>query len=145
MCLATDKFQWAIYLHLAFAVWMFGALHGVKLYVPIISEIADSGLASRQPGEEMGARAFLTMIADRLRNLPAFVPFMVLVSIMSRDILKAFLHPAWLFARDYWARRKRRLERKKIMEMRRKAGYDSEGDDDDDDDGCACIHTYMHA
>ena len=131
---AADNFQWGIYLHLGFATWMFGALHGLKLYVPMISEIADAGLNSRRPGEQMSPRVFLTLVTDRIRNLPGFVPFALLLSIMARDILKAFLQPAWRFSSDWWARRKRQIERKKIMEMRRKAGYDEEEDDDEDDD-----------
>ena len=45
--IAADWFQWAIYLHLAFATWMFGALHGVNTYVPIITEVANAGLRDR--------------------------------------------------------------------------------------------------
>jgi hypothetical protein len=107
--LASDKFHWAIYLHLAFATWMFGSLHGVKLYVPIVSEIADSGLDDKRPGQEMGGRVFLTIIMDRLRNFPAFIPFSLLMGIIARDILKVFLKPMWIFSREYMARRKRRM------------------------------------
>jgi hypothetical protein len=134
VCAAADKFQWGIYLHLAFATWIFGALHGLKLYVPIISEIANEGLNSRRPGEEMSPQVFFTLLAERIRNFPGFVPFGLLLAIMARDILKAFLQPLWRVAKEWWTRRKRRIERKKILEMRRKAGYD-ETEDDEDDDG----------
>jgi hypothetical protein len=133
VCYAADKLQWGIYLHLAFATWMFGALHGPKLYVPIISEIANEGLNNRRPGEEMSLQVFLTLLANRIRNLPGFVPFGLLLFFMARDILKAFLQPLWNVAKAWWARRKRRIERKKILEMRLKAGYDETEDDEDDD------------
>lgn len=131
---SADKFQWAVYLHLAFAAWMFGGLHGINTYVPIITEIANSGLRDRTPGEEMGFKVFLTLVTDRLRRLPALVPFATFVGIMGRDILKAFLQPAWRFSKEWYARRKRRIERKRYIEMRRKAGYDSEDTEDEDEE-----------
>ena len=84
----------------------------------------------------MGGWLFLTIIMDRLRNFPAFIPFSLLMGIISRDILKVFLKPMWIFSREYMARRKRRMERQKLIKMRRKSVYDSqEESDSDDDDG----------
>jgi hypothetical protein len=139
--MAASKCKWAVYLHLSFAAWMFGALHGHKIYVPIITELADAGLRSKKPGQDMGAQMFLALIADRLRYLPSFVPFSMLVAMVARDVLNLFLWPAWRFGREWWRRRKRRLERKQWLDQRKMAGYDvsleeaEEEEDSEEEDG----------
>ena len=137
---AAGKFQWAVYVHLAFAAWGFGYLHGYADYVPLITYWKTLGQDRKRPGEDMNWQLFLTLVAEKLTKLQAFVPFALLLAIAARDVLNAFLAPAWRFLRGWWQRRKRRIEREKWIEARKKAGFDTdeiEADDDGSDDGGA--------
>ena len=78
---------------------MFGSLNDVKFYVPIVSEIVDSGLDDNRSVQEMVDWLFLTIIMDRLRNFPPFIPFLLLMGII--DILKVFLKYVDFFTRVY--------------------------------------------
>ena len=105
-------------MHLSYACWSFGQLYSFQLYVPVITELATRGKLSVKPGERIG---FIAMVAERLQQAPALIPFLLLLAIMTRDIVVAFLGPAYRLLLDLYRRRQRMKERRKLREMRKRA------------------------
>ena len=61
------------------------------------------------------------MATERLQHLPALLPFGALLLMTGRDILVLVLGPAYRHLADMYARRKRRLERQRLLKLRKQA------------------------
>ncbi len=144
MRLATNRLQWALYLHICIAVWAFGALDGAEvyylkcyyfcghcfshvfsfcvahtqIYVPFITEIYRNNAKLLQPGDRP---SFLLMLTQRLQRLPAILPFGALLLLAGRDVIVLVLGPAYHSAVEAYKRRQRQLERLRLLKLRKQA------------------------
>jgi hypothetical protein len=88
------------------------------MYVPFITELYRSYAKKLKPGE---LPSFLLMATQRVQLLPALLPFGALLLMFGRDILVLVLGPAYTHAAEMYARRQRRLERMRLLKMRKQA------------------------